>query len=254
MGTVAVTGSAGGIGGAIRVRIEEAGHQVIGVDLHDAEVVADLGSADTRAMAITQITEQSGGRLDGLVVAAGIGGSTEAPASLVARINYFGAVNLLEGLRDQLVQGELAAAVAISSNSATAVPVDDTTLVDQCLAGDEEGAAATAEAMDGETVYAHSKLALARKVRRLATEWAPDVRVNAVAPGPVLTPLTRAALEHPVTGDLIRAYPIPLDRWGEQHEIAEAVWFLLSLQSSWTTGTILFVDGGTDSLLGPDRL
>lgn len=196
MGTVAVTGSAGGIGGAIRVRIEEAGHQVIGVDLHDAEVVADLGTAQSRAMAITQVAEQCGGRLDGLVVAAGIGGSTDAPSSLVARINYFGAVGLLEGLRDQLVHGELEAAVAISSNSATAVPVDDTTLVEQCLAGDEEGAAATAESMDGEAVYAHAKLALARKVRRLAAEWAPDVRVNAVAPGPVLTPLTRAALEH----------------------------------------------------------
>lgn len=57
-----------------------------------------------------------------------------------------------------------------------------------------------------------------------------------------------------MTGDLIHAYPIPLDRWGEQHEIAEAVWFLLSPQSSWTTGTILFVDGGTDALLCPDRL
>ena len=45
-----------------------------------------------------------------------------------------------------------------------------------------------------------------------------------------------------------------MDRWGEQHEIAEAVWFLLSPQSQWTTGSILFVDGGTDALLNPDRL
>jgi NAD(P)-dependent dehydrogenase (short-subunit alcohol dehydrogenase family) len=70
----------------------------------------------------------------------------------------------------------------------------------------------------------------------------------------VLTPLTEAALQHPVTGDLIRQYPIPLDRWGEKEEIAEAVWFLLSPQSSWTTGTILFVDGGTDALLNPGRI
>jgi NAD(P)-dependent dehydrogenase (short-subunit alcohol dehydrogenase family) len=144
--------------------------------------------------------------------------------------------------------------VAISSNSATAVPVVDTTLVDQCLSGDEEAAAATADTMDGEAVYAHAKLALARMVRRLAVEWAPDVRVNAVAPGPVLTSLTRAALEHPVTGDLIRAFPVPMERWGEPAEIAEAVWFLLSRQSAWTTGTLLFVDGGTDALLGPDRI
>jgi NAD(P)-dependent dehydrogenase (short-subunit alcohol dehydrogenase family) len=254
MGAVAVTGSAGGIGGAIAARIAGAGHRVIGVDVRDADVIADLASADGRAAACAGVLDECGGTLDGLVVAAGIGGSTPAPPSMVARINYFGAVGLLVGLRDALTAGELEAAVAISSNSATAVPVTDTTLVDQCLNGDEEAAAATADTMDGEAVYAHTKLALARTVRRLAVEWAPDVRVNAVAPGPVLTPLTRAALEHPVTGDLIRAFPVPMERWGEPTEIAEAVWFLLSRQSAWTTGTLLFVDGGTDALLGPDRI
>ena len=94
---------------------------------------------------------------------------------------------LLEGLREQLAAGQLEAAVAIASNSATAMPVSDPTLVEQCLAGDEEGAAKTAEGMDGEAVYAFAKLALARKVRRLAVEWAPGLRINAVAPGPVLT-------------------------------------------------------------------
>jgi NAD(P)-dependent dehydrogenase (short-subunit alcohol dehydrogenase family) len=254
MGTVAVTGSAGGIGGAIAARVREAGHDVLGVDVHDAEVIADLGSADGRAAAVTGVLAACGGTLDGLVVAAGIGGSTSAPPSMVAHINYFGAVGLLEGLHDALVAGQLEAAVAISSNSATAMPVTDARLVDACLAGDEAAAAEVADGMDGEAVYAHAKLALARTVRRLAVQWAPAVRVNAVAPGPVLTPLTRAALEHPVTGDLSRAYPIPMERWGEPTEIAEAVWFLLSPQSSWTTGTVLFVDGGTDALLGPDRL
>ena len=254
MGTVAVTGSAGGIGGAICRRIESAGHRVVGVDVRDAEVIADLSHSEGRLAAIDAIGEQCGESLDGLVVAAGIGGSTAAPPSMVARINYFGATELLVGLRDRLVDGELRAAVAIASNSATAVPMDDMSLVEHCLAGDEDGAAGVAETMDGEAVYAMSKLALARRVRQLAVEWAPGLRLNAVAPGPVLTPLTEAALQHPVTGDLIRQYPIPLDRWGEKEEIAEAVWFLLSPQSSWTTGTILFVDGGTDALLNPGRI
>jgi NAD(P)-dependent dehydrogenase (short-subunit alcohol dehydrogenase family) len=252
--TIAVTGSAGGIGGAIRARIEAAGHDVLGVDVQDAEVVADLSSADGRAGACAAILAETGGALDGLVVAAGIGGSTPAPSSMVARINYFGAVALLEGLRDALAAGQLEAAVAISSNSITAVPVDAPTLIEQCLAGDEERAAVTAEAMHGEVVYAMAKLALARRVRRLAAEWAPGIRVNAVAPGPVLTNLTRAALDHPETGDAIRAFPVPMDRWGKPTEIAEAVWFLLSPQSQWTTGSILFVDGGTDALLNPDRV
>jgi NAD(P)-dependent dehydrogenase (short-subunit alcohol dehydrogenase family) len=254
MGVVAVTGSAGGLGGAIRKRIESAGHRVIGVDQRDAEVIADLSSRDGRTAAVAAVGEQSGGSLDGLVVAAGIGGSTGVPASMVARINYFGAAQLLEGLRDRLTGGELKAAVAIASNSATALPPDDPSLVERCLAGEEEAAVKIADAMDGEAVYAQSKLALARKVRRLAVDWAPALRVNAVAPGPVLTPLTQAALEHPVTGDLIRGFPVPMDRWGEKHEIAEAVWFLLSPQSAWTSGAVLFVDGGTDALLNPDRI
>ena len=253
MGVVAVTGSAGGIGGAIRRRIEAAGYSVIGVDVRDQEVVADLSLPEGRLAAVTEVARRADGALDGLVVAAGIGGSTAAPPSMVARINYFGAAELLLGLREVLVDGELHAAVAIASNSATAVPMDDMSLVDACLAGDEQRAAELADALDGEAVYAMSKLALARRVRQLAVEWAPALRVNAVAPGPVLTPLTEAALAHPVTGDLIRQYPIPLERWGEKDEIAEAVWFLLSPQSSWTTGAVLFVDGGTDALLSPKR-
>jgi NAD(P)-dependent dehydrogenase (short-subunit alcohol dehydrogenase family) len=253
MGAIAVTGSAGGIGGAIRRRTEAAGHRVVGVDVRDAEVLADLSSPAGREEAIRGVRAAADG-LDGLVVAAGIGGSTSAPPSMVVRINYFGAVALLRGLHDDLAAGALRAAVAISSNSATAVPVTDPTLVERCLADDEEGATAAADGMDGEQVYAHAKLALARTVRRLAVSWAPDVRVNAVAPGPVLTPLTQAALEHPVTGDLIRQYPVPLGRWGEPEEIAAGVWFLLSPEATWVTGTVLFVDGGTDALLNPDRL
>ena len=254
MGVLAVTGSAGGIGGAIRRRIEAEGHRVIGVDVRDAEVTADLSAPDGRAAACAAVADQAGGTLDGLVVAAGIGGSTAAPNDMVVRINYFGAVALLDGLRATLEGGELRAAVAIASNSATLMPITDTALVDACLAGDEDAAVAAAATMDGETVYAHGKNALARKVRRLTVEWAPTLRVNSVAPGPVLTGLTEEALRHPVTGDLIRGLPVPLDRWGEQDEIAAAVWFLLSTESAWTTGSTLFVDGGTDAMFSPDRV
>ena len=254
MRVVAVTGSAGGIGGAIRARIEAEGHAVIGVDVRDAEVQADLASAEGRAAAVDAVARAAGDALDGLVVAAGIGGSTGAPPSLVARVDYFGAVALLDGLRPLLERGERPAAVAIASNSATAAPMGEAALVDLLLADDEEGAAALADSLDGELVYAQSKLALARAVRRRAPDWGQaGVRLNAVAPGPVLTDLTRQALEHPVTGPLIRAYPIPLGRWGEPEEIAEAVWFLLG-PGSWVHGTVLFADGGTDALLNPDRL
>ncbi|HEX6311817.1 MAG TPA: SDR family oxidoreductase [Acidimicrobiia bacterium] len=251
MGVHAVTGSAGGIGGAIRSRIEGEGHKVIGVDVRDAEVIADLGTAAGRQAAVDEVDRAAGDALDGLVVAAGIGGSTGAPSSLVARVNYFGAVALLDGLRPLLERGASPAAVAIASNSATAAPFEDPTLVDLLLAGDEDGAAAHADGQHGEAVYAQSKLALARAVRRRVPEWgAAGVRINAVSPGPVLTALTRQALEHPETGPLIREFPVPLGRWGEPEEIAAAVWFLLD--GGWAHGSILYVDGGTDALLRPD--
>jgi 3alpha-hydroxysteroid 3-dehydrogenase len=254
MGLMAVTGSAGGIGGAIRARIEAEGHRVIGVDVRDAEIVVDLSSPDGRGAAIDAVRAAAGERLDGLVVAAGIGGSTGAPSSLVGRINYFGAVVLLDGLRPLLERAEHAAAVAIASNSASVVPVEDPSLIDAFLAADEERAASLADGLDGELVYAQSKLALVRAIRRRAPEWgAVGVRLNAVAPGPVLTPLTEQALQHPLTGPAIREYPVPLGRWGEKDEIAAAAWFLLDTPS-WVHGTVLFVDGGTDALFNPERI
>src|SRR4029453_8064252 len=60
MTRIAVTGSAGGIGGASRARIEAAGHDVLGVDVRDAEVVADLSSPDGRAAACREITAETG--------------------------------------------------------------------------------------------------------------------------------------------------------------------------------------------------
>jgi len=105
------------------------------------------------------------------------------------------------------------------------------------------------------SLYTASKHAVEGLTKSAALEAAASgVRVNAVAPGPVLTNLTRAALEHPVTGDLIRQFPVPLDRWGEPEEIAAAVWFLLSRDASWITGSVLFADGGTDALLRPDGI
>jgi NAD(P)-dependent dehydrogenase (short-subunit alcohol dehydrogenase family) len=252
MGVVAVTGSAGGLGRAICERIEAEGHRVIGVDVRNAEVIADLASVAGRDAAVAAVEAACGGALDGVVACAGLGGTVK-PASLVARVNYFGAVGILDGLRPCLARGTSPAAVAISSNSATAVPPGDDGLVERFLDGDEEGAAALADQTDGELVYARSKLALARAVRRRVAEWGKEgIRINAVAPGPVLTPLTEAALQHPVSGPLIRAFPVPLDRWGEPSEIAEAVWFLLGPKSAWVHGVVLFADGGTDALLRGD--
>ncbi|OBK88552.1 hypothetical protein A5648_01830 [Mycolicibacter sinensis] len=73
MGVYAVTGSASGMGKQAADKLRAAGHTVIGVDLRDADVVADLSTSDGRAAGAEAVLAACGGRLDGAVLAAGIG-------------------------------------------------------------------------------------------------------------------------------------------------------------------------------------
>ena len=81
MATIAITGSASGIGAATRARAEAAGDTVIGVDLRDAEVTADLSTADGRERAVAEVLERAEGALDGLVTCAGVSAPTTGSAA-----------------------------------------------------------------------------------------------------------------------------------------------------------------------------
>src|SRR5207342_3540673 len=98
MRTVVVTGGASGMGAATTRKLRDNGQRVITVDLRDADIIADLGTADGREQAIADITAQSDGTLDGLVPFAGMAGLPGRPGSLLVSINYFGVVTLLDGL------------------------------------------------------------------------------------------------------------------------------------------------------------
>ncbi len=253
MGTIAITGSASGIGAAVRRRLEADGHRVIGVDLRGAEIDADLATPPGRSAATGRVRELAGGRLDGLVACAGIGPHVPDGAAIVS-INYFGAVAILEQLRDPLAVAR-GAAVAVSSNSAT-IPGSDNEIAAACLDGDESVARRIATELAGQSAYGGSKLALARWVRRAASSaaWAgAGVRLNAVAPGVVMTPLLQSGLDHAVLGDAIRNFPIPRGPFGKPEEIAGAIAFLLGPDAAYCNGSVLFVDGGTDALLRPER-
>lgn len=249
--TAVVTGSAGGIGSAVVTALENAGFRVTGVDLADADVHVDLADPGARAAAVDEVAELVGHRLDALVVCAGLGG-TVTPASLVARVNYFGAVAILDGLREVLMAGSEPAAVAVGSNSASFAPSDHALLA-ALLDGDEDHAVRLADREDGQLVYAVGKLALTRWCRSQVQTWGDDgVRLNVVAPGPVRTPLLQETLDHPDYGPLVRDFPVPLGRWAEPREIANLVRFLLSPEAAMIHGATLFVDGGTDALMRPD--
>ena len=250
MGVVAVSGVNGGIGAALRRRLEADGARVIGIDVAQAEVAADLCTAAGRAEAAAEVLRRCDGRLDGLVCAAGLGG-TARPASRIVSLNYFGAVDLAEALRPALARGERPSAVMVSSVSATAGPWRDHAIERACLDGDEARARQLAdEARMPYFAYGCSKRALNVATRRLAAAWgAAGVRLNAIAPGPVDTPLHHAAREDPMLGRQTRDFVPPLGRIAAPDEIAAAIAFPLSPAASFVHGAVLFADGGCDAQL-----
>jgi NAD(P)-dependent dehydrogenase (short-subunit alcohol dehydrogenase family) len=256
-GYVAVTGAASGIGAACVARFVAAGYRVIGVDLHDTEVVADLETAEGRTLAIDAITSASGGRLAGLVTCAGHAGAPWKPGSLLASVNYFGSIELLTGLRPLLLAdgtGPGGAAVAISSNSTTVQPDIPHAVVEACLEHDETRARAAADEAGSMRTYPASKLAVAHWVRRQATgaDWAGSgLRLNAIAPGMIETPMIIDMRSDPVVGRLLDMFPIPVGRTGRPEEIAALIEFLIGPDGGYFCGSVLFCDGGTDALLRP---
>jgi NAD(P)-dependent dehydrogenase (short-subunit alcohol dehydrogenase family) len=91
--------------------------------------------------------------------------------------------------------------------------------------------------------YTASKGGVAQLTKALAVAWAPNIRVNAIAPGWIETELTKAAQADPARSEAIVART-PAGRWGRPDDIGGAVVFLCSPAAGFITGTVLPVDGG----------
>lgn len=257
MGTYVVTGSASGMGAAVVSRLREAGHEVIGVDLREAEVVADLSTAEGRASAGRTVLERAGGRLDGAVLAAGVG-PMPGREELIAAVNYSGVVELLEVWRPALAAAGNARVVVFSSNSTTTVPAVPGGVVRALLKGDRARAIRAARRMGKNApamVYAGSKIAVSRWMRRNAVtaEWAgAGIRLNAIAPGAILTPLLQKQLSEPEEAKAIENFPVPVGGFGDPAHIADWVLMMLGPSAQFLCGAVIFVDGGTDAYFRAD--
>jgi NAD(P)-dependent dehydrogenase (short-subunit alcohol dehydrogenase family) len=249
--TYAVTGSASGIGRAVCRHLESAGARVIGVDLRDADVVADLSTPEGRAAMADGVAAASGGSLDGVIASAGI----SLPEPVTVRVNFFGVVATLEGLRPLLAEGTEPRAVAVSSTAANH-PVD-AAIVEACLNGDEPAAVAAAEHA-GYLNYSSSKRALSRWIRQTAATppWAgAGIALNAIAPGVVITPMTQSILDDPSARRVMdEAVPMPLRGHATAEDLAPLLAFLAGPENTHVTGQIVYVDGGTDVVFRGDSV
>lgn len=259
MGTYAVTGSGSGMGREVVTKLRDAGHHVIDVDLADATVVADLATPAGRRRAATAVLEECAGHLDGAVLAAGVGPTPgrDRPR-LIGEVNHLGVVDLLTAWRPALAAADRAKVVAFASNSATTVPMVPRRAVDALLAGNTGAAARTLRVFGPRApaiAYAASKIALSRWVRRTAVteEWAgAGIRLNAIAPGAIRTPLLEKQLATPAEAKAIRSFPVPVGHFGDPGHLADWVMLMLSDSADFLCGSVMVVDGGSDAWFRAD--
>jgi NAD(P)-dependent dehydrogenase (short-subunit alcohol dehydrogenase family) len=235
--TIVLTGASRGIGHATVKRFGSEGWRVLTCSRQpfdprcpwpggeENHIQIDLADPKKTIEAIETIKSKLNGRLDALVNNAGISPKGEGGKRLttldtdlrtwgqVFHVNFFAPVILARGLQDELVAAGGAVVNVTSIVGSRVHPF--------------AGAA-----------YATSKAALAALTREMAHDFGPlGVRVNAIAPGEVET-----AILSPGTDKIVQT--LPLRRLGQPKEVAEAIWFLCSAQSSYITGTEIQINGG----------
>jgi NAD(P)-dependent dehydrogenase (short-subunit alcohol dehydrogenase family) len=242
-------------------RLRAAGHVALTVDLHDADVVADLSAPAGRREAAGRILELANGHLNGVVLAAGLG-PHPGREELIAQVNYLAPTELLLAWRSALAvaaveDGISSKVVVFGSNSSTVTPGIPASLVRSFL-DDKPATRTRVMKLFGRNApafaYGGSKLALSRWVRRTAVtpEWAGSgIRLNVIAPGAIMTPLLQGQLEGP-DHKRIEAFPIPVGGYGDAGQIADWVLFMLSPAADFMCGSVVFVDGGSDAYFRAD--
>ena len=238
--TLILTGASRGIGHATVKRFSSGGWRVITCSRHpfpgdcpwdagpEDHIVLDLASSDDTHRAIVLMREKlkaHGSKLDALVNNAAIspklaGGTrmnsletAESDWKTVFQINFFAPIMLARGLLNEL-QNAKGAVVNVTSIAGTKV---------HPFAG---------------AAYSTSKAALASLSREMAHDFGPHgVRVNSISPGEIETSILSPGTEKIIP-------QIPLRRLGQPEEVARAIYFLCTEQSSYVTGAELHINGG----------
>ena len=234
--TIIVTGAAGGIGEAYARALAAEGANVVVADLADEkgkQVAADIGGLyvstdvadEDSAKALAAATVDAYGSVDGLVNNAAIYGGMKLDFLITVPWDYYkkfmsvnldGALNVTRAVYPHMTNG----GGAIVNQSSTA-----------------------AWLYSG--FYGLAKVGVNGLTQQLATELGgQNIRVNAIAPGPIDTEATRTTTPKEMVADIVNR--LPLKRFGTPEDLVGMCLFLLSDEAGWITGQIFNVDGGQD--------
>lgn len=215
---VVVTGGTSGIGAATAQRFRDEGCDVVVLARTPGPGVirCDVGDRSQVEAAFTEI-----GRLDVLIANAGV--SVRSPAADIDAHQW-----------DQVIGTNLSGAFWTAQAAAAGMPDGGSVIF-----------TASTNALVGYRYYADynaSKAGLVALARSLALEWAPRVRVNAVCPGYVLTPMQEAEYTPEMLAQVNER--IPMGRHATPEELAGLFAYLASDEAAYFTGSVIVMDGG----------
>jgi NAD(P)-dependent dehydrogenase (short-subunit alcohol dehydrogenase family) len=223
-----VTGGGSGIGAATAALLRSGGARVLTLDVAGGDLTADVRDEAAVAAAVAGAARRLGGPVDLAVTAAGVYRIAPATAISAAAWDEVLDVNLRGTF---LVARETARALVAAGVGGAIVTIAST-------------AALQADASEPSAHYNASKAGVLALTRQLATELAPHgIRVNAVCPGVIDTPMLRL-MDDPAAGERFVREDVPLARLGTAEEVAAAIAFLASNAAAYVTGAALPVDGG----------
>jgi len=231
--TACVTGAASGIGRATAALLASLGAVVHAADRDAAglESLAAEGSA-FRPIVFDQANRESVENLARVV------GPVDILVNNAGILLYQPLIDLAWEDLERVIATDLTGAIGLTRSIGAGMVARRTGVIVHT------GSQLTFNGAEFRSVYAAAKAGISQFIKTAALEWGPHgVRVNCIAPGRTLTPINRHLLSDPEQyAEAIKR--IPLGRFGEPEDIAQAIVFLASDASAYVTGQTLVVDGG----------